>query len=141
MTKQHTMVNHFKCKCGNKGSPTCVKNYCCHCCDGLDCVRHPVQKKVKLMKIPYKKPVCPVCEKNEPTFACIDKNCSECCENISCKIHLIECKCGDKVSLRKACGKNKSCSAKCCQDSHCNFHFDTDEHLKIKDFNDFIIVG
>ena len=149
MTKQHT-VNPFKCKCGNSGSPTCVRNYCRHCCDGLNCVRHPKQKKVKPINVrhpkqkkvkpikkPYKKPVCLVCEKNEPTHMCINKNCSECCENISCKIHFIECECGDKVSLRKACGKTKSCSGKCCTDSHCNFHFDTDEHLQIKDFNDF----
>jgi len=105
---------------------------------------HPKPKKVKpkkvkpkKVKIPYKKPVCSVCKKNEPTYECIDKNCRECCKNIICKIHFIECKCGNRVSLQGACGKTRSCSGKCCSDSHCNFHFDTDEHFQTKDFNDF----
>lgn len=147
----------FKCKCDNIGSPKCINHYCKHCCDGLNCERHigsdyPKTRKQPILAIQpiITKPVpacCTVCEKQlnyRSDNGCIEKNCSNCCQEQKCSSHFTDCICGVRVSRKNCCTNSScstnSCSGKCYTDSHCNFHFDTDEDLEDSNYIDYKVL-
>ena len=116
------------CKCGNLYSPYCIKNGCKNCCSGKDCQAH--EYKLKLCN----------CGKTNFDIECIERVCIQCCKNDLCEKHFIFCKCKiNKINIDTYC-TTKSCSGKCCYDSHCSFHFDTDENMSLKELNNYKIL-